>query len=294
MQPARSSRTAEVMALIRALETAEPRDRRLFADPFAAGFLAPPLRGLARSAALPVMRRLLCRYLDRRLPGARSSGIARTRLIDDWASAHVAAGVRQVVLLGAGFDTRAWRLPAFADLPVFEVDHPATAAAKRHRFSSAGLAGARVVPVTLDFDRAVLADALAQAGFDPAQRTLVIWEGVTNYLTAEAVGAVIRWAGSLAAGSGFIFTYIDAAVLGDPSRFAGAATILREVAASGEPWTFGFDPAVLPAYLDERGLTLVEDLGADQYRARYFGSRAGSLHGYAFYRAVNARLERHA
>jgi methyltransferase (TIGR00027 family) len=294
MQPARSSRTAEVMALIRALETAEPQDRRLFTDPFAAGFLAPPLRGLARAAALPVMRRLLCRYLDRRLPGARSSGSARTKLIDDWGSAHVAAGARQVVLLGAGFDTRAWRLPAFAGLPVFEVDHPATAAAKRRRFSSAGLAGARVIAVTLDFDRVALPDALGRAGFDPARRTLVIWEGVTNYLTAEAVGAVIRWAGSLAAGSGFIFTYIDAAVLSDPGRFVGAPTILREVAASGEPWTFGFDPAALPPYLGERGLTLIEDLGADQYRARYFGGRAGSLHGYAFYRAVNARVDRHA
>ncbi len=294
MQPARSSRTAEVMALFRALETAEPRDRRLFDDPFAAGFLAPPLRWLARSAALPVLRRLLCRYLDRRLPGARSSGVARTRLIDDWASTHVAAGAQQIVLLGAGFDTRAWRLPAFAGLMVFEVDHPATAAAKRRRLSAAGLAGARVIPVALDFDRTALPDALARAGFDPAQRTLVIWEGVTNYLTAEAVGAVIRWAGSLAPGSGFIFTYIDAAVLSEPGRFAGAPAILREVAASGEPWTFGFDPAALPAYLGERGLTLTEDLGADQYRARYFGSRAGSLAGYAFYRTVDARVERHA
>lgn len=290
MQPTRTSRTAEIMALLRALETARPAGARLFDDPLAAGFLSPGLRRLARWASVPVLRALLPRYLDWRLPGARSSGIARTRLIDDWAAGHVAAGARQIVLLGAGFDSRAWRLPAFAALPVFEVDHPATAAEKRRRLAGAGADAARIVSVTIDFDREKLPEALSRAGFDRSRRTLVIWEGVTNYLTAEAVAAVIGWAGSLAAGSGLIFTYVDEAVLREPRRFAGAARILREVSGAGEPWTFGFDPARLPRYLSERGLRLLEDLGADEYRARYFGAAAARMRGYAFYRAANARV----
>ena len=286
MQPTRTSRTAEAMALFRALETARPPGVRLFADPLAAGFLPPGLRLLARAAALPGLGALLRRYLERRFPGALSSGVARTRLIDDWASAHIASGARQIVLLGAGFDARAWRLAAFAGLPVFEVDHPATAAEKRRRLAAAG----RVVSVTLDFDRETLPEALARAGFDPQQPTLAIWEGVTNYLSADAVAAIIDWAGRLAAGSAVIFTYVDRSVLSDPGRFFGAARVLREVAATGEPWIFGFDPARLPRYLDERGLRLLEDLGADQYRARCFGAAAATMRGYQFYRAVNTRM----
>lgn len=290
MQPSRTSRTAEIMALFRALETARPPRARLFADPLAAGFLSPGLRLLARAAALPGLRALLRRYLDRRFPGALGSGVARTRLIDDWAGVHVVAGVRQIVLLGAGFDARAWRLAAFAGLPVFEVDHPATAAEKRRRLAGAGADMRRIVSVTLDFDREQLPEALARAGFDPKRPTLVIWEGVTNYLTADAVAAVIRWAGELAVGSALIFTYIDEAVLSDPGRFFGARRVLREVAATGEPWTFGFDPARLPRYLAERGLLLLEDLGADQYRACCFGAAAAAMRGYQFYRAANARV----
>lgn len=290
MQPTRTSRTAEAMALFRALETARAKRARLFDDPFAADFLPPGLRRLARLAKLPLPRALLRRYLERRFPGALTSGVARTRLIDDWARAHVAAGARQAILLGAGFDARAWRLAAFAGLPVFEVDHPATAAEKRRRLAALGVDAARVVSVTLDFDRETLPDALARSGFDPALRSLVIWEGVTNYLTAEAVGEVLAWAGRLAAGSGFVFTYVDAAVLREPDRFIGAARVLREVAATGEPWTFGFDPSGLPRALSEHGLVLLEDLGADDYRARYFGAAAVGMRGYAFYRAANARV----
>jgi methyltransferase (TIGR00027 family) len=233
MQPARSSRTAETMALFRTLETARPPSRRLFRDPFARSFLTGVLRLAAQGAAVPGLRSLLLRYLDRRLPGALSSGIARTRLIDDWLLDHVAAGARQIVILGAGFDTRAWRLPGLAGLPVFEVDHPATGAEKRRRLALAGLDPARVVAVALDFDRESLATALTRAGFDAALRAVIVWEGVTNYLTAEAVAAVVEWAGGLAAGSGFIFTYVDARVLSEPGRFEGATRILAEVAAAG-------------------------------------------------------------
>jgi O-methyltransferase involved in polyketide biosynthesis len=113
-------------------------------------------------------------------------------------------------------------------------------------------------------------------------------------LTAEAVAAVIEWAGRLPAGSGFIFTYVDEDVLSDPGRFAGADKVLAEVAAAGEPWTFGFSPGDLARYLRGFGLELLEDLGADDYRARYFGARAAAMRGYAFYRAVNARVTGHA
>ncbi len=290
MQPGQFSRTAEFMALFRALELVRRTPRRLFRDPFAAAFLGPPLRQVVRWSAMPLAGDLLRRIIDRLWPGARSSGVARTRLIDDWVGDAVAAGASQAVLLGAGFDSRAWRLPVLAGLPVFEVDHPATAAEKFRRIAVARSEKPPVVSVTLDFDRERLSEVLSSAGFDRTRPTLVIWEGVTNYLSAEAVDTMFGWLGSLAVGSRVAFTYVHRAVLSDPASFAGAAKILLAVSSAGEPWTFGFDPAALPAYLQAHGLRLLEDLGADDYRKRYYGRQAERMQGYAFYRAALAAV----
>jgi methyltransferase (TIGR00027 family) len=291
MQPGRSSKTAQFMALFRALETVRPARRRLFCDPFAAGFLDPPLRRLVRWSASPLASSLVCAFIDRFWPGARTSGVARTRLIDGWIAEAAAGGARQVMLLGAGFDSRAWRLPALEGLRVFEVDHPATAAEKRARMAGSGADPSRVTAVALDLDRESLPDRLAAAGFDPATVTIVVWEGVTNYLNDAAVGAVLAWAGTLASGSRLIFTYVHRGVLSDPTRFAGAPRILLAVASAGEPWTYGMLPETLAQELRIFGLRLVADLGADDYRARCFGRKAARMHGYAFYRAALAVVD---
>jgi len=142
----------------------------------------------------------------------------------------------------------------------------------------------------LDFDRGRLPDALAAAGFDPQRRATVVWEGVTNYLTADAVRSVLAWVGTLAIGSNLIFTYVHQGVLTDPATFKGAGKILAAVANSGEPWTFGFIPQALAQCLQAHGMRLEEDLGADDYRARYFGPKARKMHGYGFYRAARATV----
>lgn len=291
MQPERFSKTAQFMALFRALETTRPARRRLFGDPFAAGFLDPPLRRLVRWSANPAAGWLVCAFIDRFWPGARTSGVARTRLIDDWVGEAVATGARQVVLLGAGFDSRAWRLPALEGVRIFEIDHPATAAEKRARMASVGADPSRVTAVALDLDRASVEHHLAAAGFDPSQSTVVVWEGVTNYLNKAAVDAVLAWAGTLAAGSRLIFTYVHRGVLIDPTRFAGAPRILLAVASAGEPWTYGMLPETLAQELQAFGLRLVADLGADDYRPRCFGPQAARMRGYAFYRAALAVVE---
>jgi len=290
MQDNHFSRTAQVMALFRALETARPRRARVVHDPFAKTVLPAPMRGMVAMSRLPPFRRAVCAIIDRRWPGARSSGVARTRLIDDWVSTGVRDGACQVVILGAGFDSRAWRLGALQGLPVFEVDHCATSIEKRRRLRAAGLDPERVTLVGMDFIQDLLADALDRTGFDPRQRTIVIWEGVTNYLSEDAVEAVLAWTGGLAPDSLLAFTYVHARVLAEPSAFAGAERILAAVARTGEAWTFAIDPAQLESRLAAHGLTLVEDLGADDYRARVCDSRDAHACGYAFYRAALASV----
>lgn len=294
MQADRFSRTAQAMALFRALESARPASIRLLRDAFAATVLPPSIRGVVTLSRFRLIGSAIAALVDYRWPGARTSGVARTRLIDDWVVAAIRDGARQVAILGAGFDSRAWRLPALGRIRVFEVDHPATSQEKRRRLMTAGFDPSRIVQVSIDFDREPLAEPLAKNGFSMRERTVVIWEGVTNYLTAEAVNAVLRWTSGLAPGSTLAFTYIHATVLRDPGAFEGAEQAMAFVAKGGEAWTYGIEPAELRGRLQAAGLELVEDLGADEYRSRYWHSPKSRWRGYAFYRAALAVVPTHA
>jgi O-methyltransferase involved in polyketide biosynthesis len=338
METDRASRTAEHVALFRALESSRHRDR-LFDDPYAARFLSPRYRLIARLARVPALGHRFERYIDTHWPGGpRASAVVRTRLIDDLLTEALAGSARpapgddpgrwQVVLLGAGYDSRAYRIPAAATATVFEVDHPATQAAKRRLVgarlpserprrparpwptaaeaglrrpapslptASAGLPTAaavehvRFVPADLLHDD--LDTELGRAGFRHGVPTVVIWEGVTNYLTADAVDATLRFlAAATGAGSRVIFTYLDRAVLDGSRRFDGLAEWQAAVRDAGEPWTFGFDPEQLPGYLAERGLTLTTDLSTRDAAARYLTPLGRAEPTAAFYRVAAAEV----
>jgi len=287
---ARASQTAEVMALFRALESSRPAHERLFQDPLAERFLRRWGRAVVQIARFPAAHRRIAGIVDRRWPGARTSAVARTRLIDDAVSTGVRDGATQVVLLGAGFDTRAHRLASIDNARTFEVDRAATQQKKRRVVAQwVPRSAARVAYVPLDFRQEALSHALGVNGFDSAAQTFVVWEGVTNYLSAESVDSTFRdIAASVGSGSQILFTYVHAGLLDGSVDFAQGAEILRQVSAAGEPWTFGFDPPQLAAYLSARGMTLVDDISADEYRARYFGSAANQMTGYSFYRVARA------
>jgi methyltransferase (TIGR00027 family) len=288
----RASRTAQFMALFRALESVRPRRRRLFTDPFARAFLDPTFAALVGVSRLPPVGAAVTRFIDRRWPGARSSGVARTRLIDDAVAAAVRDGITQLVILGAGFDCRAYRMPDLARARVFEVDHPRTQAVKKERLAALlGTFPPHVVFAGLDLNVEQLAPGLRAGGLSSTQPAFVIWEGVTNYLTASAVQATLRdLAATLAPGSRVLFTYVHRGVLDSSVEFYGAGAAIAAVERANEPWTFGFEPAELPAYLDALGFALLEDVGAAEYRARYMGAAARRLRGYEFYRVALARL----
>jgi methyltransferase (TIGR00027 family) len=289
MRSHEASRTAEFMAVFRASEHAKASTSRAFDDPLAAGLLPGELRLAARLFSLRPAAALLNAYLDRRWPGARTSGIARTKLIDDWIG-QAACDIDQVVLLGAGFDTRAWRLNALASARIFEVDHPNTATVKQERLRAAHADLRKVTFVSVDFEIDDFDELLRGAGFDPLRRAIVVWEGVSQYLTGDAVCGVMRWAGRLAPGSRFIFTYVHEGVLNGSVAFVGADKVIAKVDGSGEPWRFGLHPEELPAFLRERGLSLLSDLGADEYRARVMGAASRQMQGYGFYHAVLAEV----
>ena len=260
MRTGQPSRTARQNALFRALEARRPSSDRVADDPLAVRFLTPEFRVLAEAGRMPPARRLIESVIDRRWPCVRAGVVARTRLIDERVAAAL-PGVQQVLILGAGFDTRAYRLAQLREAAVFEVDHPATQAAKRRillRGSGQIPANVRFVPVVFGADDP--ATELAGRGFVSGAPTLVLWEGVTNYLDSASVDATFRFlASAIAPGSPVLFTYVDRAMLDRSAVFEGAATTLRAVRRVGEPFTFGLDPREVPGYLADRGFELESD-----------------------------------
>jgi len=287
MRPGRPSRTAEHNALFRALESRRPSGDRLVDDQLAEDFLSWPYKALTAPARAQIWRDALTRLIDSRWPGVRPTVIARTRMIDEMVT-EISNHTPQVVILGAGFDTRAWRLPCLRDRTVFEVDHPATQHRKREVLERNRLDHTGVRLIATDFNLRELAEAMSAAGFDRTLPTLFLWEGTTNYLSADAVDATLRWCARAPADSHLIFTYINADVLADPSRYVGADRVFSTLRRADEKMTFGFAPDVLADHLGERGLELLDDVGAASIRAKVYGRAAQAMRGHEFYRVAHA------
>src|SRR6184192_1545286 len=281
MRDGRASRTAEQNALFRALESALPARQRLFNDPLARSFLTWPLSLVARLGVMPGLREMVPWLIDSRWPGVRSSVVARTRLIDDALATSLGGRIDQLVILGAGFDSRAYRLPCLHGATVFEVDHPDTQTAKRKVLEYIlSVPPKHVRFVAIDFDRQNLESVMAAAGYRESARTFILWEGVTNYLTEAAVDTTLRWCARAAPGSRLLFTYVHRDVLTNPRAFVGTERLFATLAKAREQLTFGIEPSELRAFLAKRGLDLERDVGAAEYRQRYFKEAARRMRGH--------------
>ena len=261
MRAGTASRTAQHNALFRALESRRAEHERTVDDHLAVHFLPIHLRVLAELARCRPARRAIEAFIDRRWPGPRPGLVIRTRLFDDAVAAELSASA-QVLILGAGFDTRAYRLPGMDDVAVFEVDHPSTQAYKRDALRAAiGGVPDNVHLVAVEFGSDDLEAAVRRVGFDVARRTVVLWEGVTNYLTADAVDATLTAVSAITpVASPLFMTYIDRAMLDGTTSFEGAEASSAHVARVGEPYTFGLHPPEVPGYLAARGFTLEWDI----------------------------------
>jgi methyltransferase (TIGR00027 family) len=269
MQKNQPSRTAEATAFQRATERQRPARQRIVDDPWAEQFLRPALR-----AALAAYRSSGVLKIADDLLGLTPFVVTRHRYIDDRLDTALRAGVEQVVVLGAGYDSRAFR---FADRlgvrPVFEVDHPATQARKERILRALGkrreLPRVDVRRVSIDFQRQSLEKRLDKAGFDHARSTFFIWEGVSMYLTREAVKATLGTLAHIApAGSELVF---DAwFLLDEPDLRATAyrlsANLLHFL---GEPVTFSLHPEDAEPFLARQGFALREIARAHDLERRY-------------------------
>ena len=249
-------------------------DERLFFEN--AWSQVPRLYDPERAASLPDRAAAIAWTLQKITPGP-SMTVTRSRYTEDILGKAVGQGVLQYVILGAGFDTFAFRRPEMLEkLQVFEVDHPVTQAFKRQRMAEAGWklpAQLHFVPV--DFEQESLAEVLTRSSYNPQALSFFSWLGVTYYLTREAVFATLSSIANITTtGSAVIFDYLDSDAF-IPKRVAKRIQLMirdaRQIA--GEPMITGFEPSMLAADLTRLGLRFHEDLCPTDIEERYFQGR---------------------
>jgi methyltransferase (TIGR00027 family) len=279
MKAGRASQTASLVAFLRALADLGITSVPGFRDPTARHLLAPPWSRLFRFAE----RRMP------RMPSEARQGFAvgldqvvlRTVLIDSYLREALARGIRQVVILGAGLDGRAYRLQELEAAEVFEVDHPATQAFKKSRLGALTPTAKQLHFVTVDFEKDSLDAALEQAGHRSDEPTFFIWEGVVMYLTDAAVRGTLRVVASRSApGSGIVINYATPGM-----RFRAMSVLLR---VWSEPMIGLRTPDAMRALLEEAGFDAVEDTGVADWALR-FGALAKQPRSALRFRMVLAR-----
>jgi methyltransferase (TIGR00027 family) len=295
MKPGKISQTAQGAAALRAIETYRSKRDRLFEDPLAHGFLEKPAwRVILKLFRFSIFRNALLKTRERQFPGVIGGLLCRTRFIDDTLSHAIASGVDQVVILGAGFDSRAYRIPGIDHTQVFEVDHPATQAWKQVRLKKMlGVLPPHVRFVAIDFNQQTLSNGLVAENFRKDARTFFIWEGVTQYITPEAVDATFRAVSQFSAiGSEIVFTYIHRGVLDGSLNFQGIQRAIAMARRQDEPWIFGFEPAKIDQYMITRGLTIVDHVGASEYTERYLKPLGRHMAVFQVERVVLAKISK--
>jgi methyltransferase (TIGR00027 family) len=265
MKDEKASFTAEATAIIRAAESAKPEGERICCDPYAKYFINPRYRNIGRPRRLT--RFMMWLAMDRRYPGITTEVVLRTRYIDDYVRECVGGGIRQLVILGAGYDSRAYRIDGLkGNVNVFEVDHPATQKLKTERLK--GIPGSfpdHVVHVSIDFHREKLDRRLSEIGYDKKLKTLFIWEGVAMYITAEAVDETLAFVvNNSGQGSSIIFNYLVEPVGDGPSdpemswwTLKNRQKWLEYAERIGEPFTFGIPEGGIEEFLCCRGFCQV-------------------------------------
>lgn len=240
----------------------------LVRDPLAVRLLPGAVRPMAAATRWAPVRRVLVRMSEKRIPGLWASMLCRKRFIDDALTAAAGGGLDAVVVLGAGFDTRAYRLPGLETTRVLEVDLPATMARKRAAVTKVlGGVPAHVTLVPLDFETESLPDVLAANGY-AGGRTFVVWEAVTQYLTAGAVRATFAFLADLAPGSRLAFTYVRRDFI-DGTAMYGGGLAYHDFVVKRPLWKFGLLPDDVPGLLGEYGWRCLDDAGPAEFTARY-------------------------
>jgi methyltransferase (TIGR00027 family) len=273
----KGSSTAGYTCFSRACATRE-QDQRFRGPDYLAEIFMPPIPSILLN--IPLLRKWC---MSRMFPtGIHEYVLARTRVFDEAYVNALERGFPQIVILGAGMDTRAFRYhEKNAGTVIFELDIHATQRYKREVLERKKIAPpAELVFAPIDLNKGRLADVLSEAGYREGQLTLFLWEGVTMYLKAEAVDGTLGFIrDSAAEGSIVVFDYVRASVLRHENTLYGERDIRGTVARAEEDWTFGIEDGTINRFLTMRGLELLSHYTPSELEAAYLTTDDGTRFG---------------
>ncbi len=271
----RKDGTAQGVAKQRLIETLAKPDKRIINDPYADRFVMG-------AGLIKLMGHELGVWLTKKfVPGFHEHLISRTRFIDDLIKDSATSGAEQYVILGAGYDTRAHRLELPSSLKIFEVDQPEVQARKRSKLPKELPNSENVTYVSVDFNHQSLTEQLLAVGFDQSKSTVFTLEGVSQYITKEAVTSTIKELAELTkkASSTIFISYVDKLLEKNPEACFGkgypkaanrAETIKRLAAKVGEPWISFYTAEEIEGLLSQNGFLLKENKSLADLNAVYF------------------------
>ena len=270
MKTQEASNSAAIIAAHRAFDSAKPVAERICYDPYAKQFAGPSFTVIGE---MDMPAETALELFNALVPGFHEFFLARTRYIDDILKECIADGLEQLVILGAGYDSRAYRFKEIKEQAiVFEVDHPATQQVKMERVKDTfGELPGHVHYIPVDFQKENLADHLSVHGYDRNKKTFFIWEGVTMYIEADAVDAVLDYISSDSGpGSSVIFDFTTPDVITGDCERPEAKAWLKRSHEKGEPLMFGVATNALKDFLAARGFREVNFIGRDFFNNTYF------------------------
>ena len=268
--------TAQGVAKQRLIETIAGADKRVINDPFADSFVIG-------SGFIKLMGHKLNVWLSKKLaPGFHEHIISRTKFIDELIEKSAVNGIEQYVILGAGYDSRAHRLELPSSLKIFEVDQPEVSDNKLAKLPKELPNSENVTYVNIDFSYQSLTTQLIDAGFDQKQSTIFTLEGVSQYITKEAVSSTIKELASLTkdANSIFFMSYVDELLDKNPEACFGKgypspekkANLIKSLSAKvGEPWVSFYSYEEIESLLSQNGYSVEENLTLEDLNSLYFG-----------------------
>ncbi len=244
--------------------------QRIIDDPYAAQMLPGYAQVLLKLMRPRPLHQAMSRLFESIAPGVLTGILCRKRYVNDQVLDALKSGIKTVVILGAGLDTLAYRLPELASAHVYEVDFAQTIAYKTARLRAVFRQfPPHVTLVPIDFEKQKLEDVLTAQGYSFAQPTIFIWEGVTQYLSETAVRATLQSLSQAVPSSRLVFTYVRQSFI-DGSDKLGLESFYKRMRTGSDPlWKFGLAPEAVADFIRPYGWKVVEQAGAAEWRQRY-------------------------
>ncbi len=265
---------AEGIAMQRFAESSKDENERICYDPYAIHFINPEI--VEFGIKHPEEAKARVQAMENHLPGLSSSIIARVRYFDDTVSESIEEGLQQLVILGAGYDTRAYRIRGLDNMvKVFEVDHPHTQNFKKEKIIEIfGSLPDHVTYVPIDFETQKLNQMLFEKGYDESLKTLFIMEGLIMYIPLEAVDETLKFiVNKSGKGSQIIFDYYPESVVDGTTALAVGQNIRNFLLQLGEPLQFGIKEGTIGNFLSSYGFSKIKNVNSADYKKAYFSGK---------------------